>query len=114
DAAELARVIHALIAAQPDIVYVALGSPKEEMLIDHLRTQLPHTWWIGVGISFSFVSGEIVRAPLWIQRAGFEWLHRLVQEPQRLAKRYLWYGIPYAFVLLHDALRKGFAQRSKV
>jgi N-acetylglucosaminyldiphosphoundecaprenol N-acetyl-beta-D-mannosaminyltransferase len=113
DAAEVALVMHSILAAQPDIVYVALGSPKEEDLIDHLRAQLPHTWWIGVGISFSFVSGEIMRAPLWVQRAGFEWLHRLVQEPQRLAKRYLIQGIPYAVVLLHDALRHGIAKRIK-
>ena len=78
-----------------------------------LRSCLPHAWWIGVGISFSFVSGESVRAPLWIQRAGFEWLHRLVQEPRRLAKRYLVQGMPYAVVLLYDALRRGIAKRFK-
>jgi len=113
DAAELAVVTDALIAAQPDIVYVALGSPKEDQLIDHLKSELPHTWWIGVGISFSFVSGEIMRAPRWVQRAGFEWLHRLVQEPHRLAKRYLWYGVPYAFFLLHHALRERIAKRNR-
>lgn len=102
--AELEALTQTLVAAQPDIVYVALGSPKEDQLIDHLRTRLPRTWWIGVGISFSFVSGEIVRAPRWVQQAGFEWLHRLVQEPQRLAKRYLLHGIPFAFVLFRDAM----------
>lgn len=105
---ELEELTQALISAQPDIVYVALGSPKEDDLIDRLRIQMPRTWWLGVGISFSFVSGEISRAPLWVQRAGLEWLHRLVQEPQRLYKRYVFHGIPFAGVLLGDALHARF------
>jgi N-acetylglucosaminyldiphosphoundecaprenol N-acetyl-beta-D-mannosaminyltransferase len=105
DSAELQRLAQAVVSAQPDIVYVALGSPKEDRLIDYLRAQMPRTWWLGVGISFSFVSGEIARAPRWVQRAGLEWLHRLVQEPQRLYKRYLLQGVPYACVLLGEALR---------
>jgi N-acetylglucosaminyldiphosphoundecaprenol N-acetyl-beta-D-mannosaminyltransferase len=61
-----------LKSAKPDIVYVALGSPKQEGVIDQLRDALPHSWWLGVGIAFSFMSGEIPRAPLWMQQAGFE------------------------------------------
>lgn len=110
--AELEQMTHALVAAQPDIVYVALGSPKEDDLIDALRAQLPHTWWLGVGISFSFVTGEVARAPLWVQRAGFEWLHRLGQEPQRLYKRYLFLGIPFALLLLRGAFRKRVTSKS--
>jgi N-acetylglucosaminyldiphosphoundecaprenol N-acetyl-beta-D-mannosaminyltransferase len=61
---------------------------------------LPHAWVIGVGISFSFVSGDIVRAPRWVQRLGLEWLHRLAQEPGRLFRRYVVEGIPFALRLL--------------
>ncbi len=110
-APELQQLTRAIMQAEPDIVYVALGSPKQDVLIDALRLRLPRTWWLGVGISFSFATGEVARAPLWMQRAGFEWLHRLFQEPHRLYKRYLLQGIPFAITLFGDALRKRVTRR---
>lgn len=86
--------------AQPDIVYVALGFPRAERLIAQLRCEHPEVWWLGVGISLSFICGEVRRAPPWMQSIGLEWVHRLMQEPGRLAKRYLWHDIPYVFGLL--------------
>jgi N-acetylglucosaminyldiphosphoundecaprenol N-acetyl-beta-D-mannosaminyltransferase len=100
DPAELARMSEAIERAAPDIVFVALGFPKGERLIDHLRRHRPQAWWIGVGISFSFVCGHVSRAPKWMQRTGLEWLHRLLKEPRRLIKRYLIDDIPFAFRLL--------------
>jgi len=94
---------NALRTAQPDVVYVALGSPKQEKLIDRLRAEMPElsgAWWLGVGISLSFITGEIERAPLWMQRVGLEWAYRLAQEPKRLFRRYLIDGIPSACLLL--------------
>ncbi len=82
--------------AAPDVLYVALGSPKQERVIEGLRDVLPRTWMIGVGVSFSFVAGDVRRAPAWMQRTGLEWVHRLTQEPGRLARRYLVDGLPYA------------------
>jgi N-acetylglucosaminyldiphosphoundecaprenol N-acetyl-beta-D-mannosaminyltransferase len=98
-----------LLAAQPDLVFVALGSPKQEYLIQALRPLLPATWWIGVGISFSFVCGQIKRAPKWAQQLGLEWMHRLIQEPRRLAGRYLLQGVPFAvsFLLAAVLQRRG-------
>jgi N-acetylglucosaminyldiphosphoundecaprenol N-acetyl-beta-D-mannosaminyltransferase len=93
-----------LAEAQPDIVYVALGSPKQERLIVELRQLLPRAWWLGVGISFSFVTGDVKRASPLVRRLGLEWLHRLVQEPRRLFKRYLVHGIPFAVRLLWSSL----------
>ena len=61
--ARLSRKIH---QARPDIVFVALGSPKQELVIRHLRHDRPEAWWLGVGISFSFLCGEVQRAPRWI------------------------------------------------
>jgi N-acetylglucosaminyldiphosphoundecaprenol N-acetyl-beta-D-mannosaminyltransferase len=88
-------------------VYVALGSPKQEQVIDGLRHQFSSTWWMGVGIAFSFVAGEIPRAPLWMQHSGLEWLHRLTLDPRRLAGRYLIRGIPFALTLLSEAWIRG-------
>jgi N-acetylglucosaminyldiphosphoundecaprenol N-acetyl-beta-D-mannosaminyltransferase len=92
-----------LQAAAPDVVFVALGSPKQEFVIGELRAALPTAWWLGVGISFSFVAGDVQRAPRWLQRLGLEWLHRLVQEPRRLARRYLVDGLPFAAALFARA-----------
>src|SRR5688500_2990746 len=68
--AQMNDLVAALVASQPDIVYVGLGSPKQEYVIERVRKLLPAAWWVGVGVSFSFLCGEIRRAPLWIQSCG--------------------------------------------
>lgn len=103
----------ALAASGADIVFVALGSPKQELLIERLRSVLPNAWWIGVGISFSFVAGEVRRAPRWMQRLGLEWMHRLVQEPCRLWNRYLVKGLPYATYLMVQSVWRRFMSRPR-
>jgi N-acetylglucosaminyldiphosphoundecaprenol N-acetyl-beta-D-mannosaminyltransferase len=103
DAAKLGVLVDSLVRADPDIIYVALGSPKQERLIDMLRTTLPRAWWLGIGISFSLLCGRVRRAPGWMQHVGLEWLHRLFQEPKRLARRYLMQGLPFALGLLASA-----------
>lgn len=109
NAEQMAALHNALERTQPDLVYVALGSPKQERLIQKLRNHFPQTWWIGVGISLSFLSGEIRRAPRWMQQFGLEWLHRLYQEPRRLFVRYVIVGIPFAMRLLFGASIARFA-----
>ncbi|MRW90454.1 WecB/TagA/CpsF family glycosyltransferase [Duganella sp. FT80W] len=104
DPAHLTALRQVLQGAQPDIVYVALGCPRQDRLIAGLRTDFPRTWWIGVGISFSLLAGRLRRAPRWAQRAGLEWACRLWQEPRRLAVRYLVHGLPFALLLLLAAM----------
>jgi N-acetylglucosaminyldiphosphoundecaprenol N-acetyl-beta-D-mannosaminyltransferase len=106
------EILATLRAAAPDIVYVALGFPKQEQLALRLAPHLPATWFVGVGISFSFVAGEVQRAPRWMQTIGLEWLHRLVQEPRRLVRRYLVEGIPFAARMFAHALRSRAGRRS--
>ncbi len=91
--------------SEAHIVFVALGSPKQEYLIARVRQELPSAWWLGVGISFSFLCGEVPRAPRWMRRCGLEWFHRLISEPRRLFRRYLIEGIPFAVVLMLQSLR---------
>lgn len=107
DAAQLEAIRNLLQDSKPDMVYVALGSPKQEELINQLRTDFPTMWWMGVGLSLSFIAGEVHRAPLWVQRLGLEWIHRLAQEPKRLSKRYLINGIPFAIQLLTSSALRG-------
>ncbi len=103
DSAQMARIESDLRASGADIVFVALGSPKQEFLGERLRSALPAAWFVGCGITLGFVAGQVRRAPKGMQRAGLEWVHRLVQEPGRLGKRYLVDGIPFAMVLLSGA-----------
>ncbi len=103
---DMTAMTEALINAKPDIVYVALGTPKQDKLIEILRDYLPATWWVGVGISFSFVTGDVNRAPQWMQDNGLEWIHRLMQEPGRLSKRYLGHGVPFFGRLVISAVTR--------
>jgi N-acetylglucosaminyldiphosphoundecaprenol N-acetyl-beta-D-mannosaminyltransferase len=100
----LDRIKRSLLDAAPDIVYVGLGFPKQERLIVDLRARMPNAWFVSCGISFSFVAGEINRAPVIVQQLGLEWLHRMVQEPKRLYRRYLLQGIPFLLELMWSAL----------
>jgi N-acetylglucosaminyldiphosphoundecaprenol N-acetyl-beta-D-mannosaminyltransferase len=106
----LRQITQALCAAKPDLVYVAVGSPKSERLIQDWKKLMPAAWWASIGISFSFVTGEVKRAPRWMQVSGLETPHRLIQEPRRLAKRYLVYGLPFAARLFFHSLRQRFTR----
>ena len=109
---QVAAAQRELAAVRPDIVLIGLGSPKQEQLAIRLRDALPASWFVGVGVTFSFLAGELRRAPPWLRRVGLEWTHRLAQEPRRLAKRYLIDDLPFAFRLLARAtLRRGSDQR---
>jgi len=76
-------------AAQPDILWVGLSTPKQEKFMAELLPRLEVTLMIGVGAAFDFHSGRVKQAPRWMQRSGLEWLFRLCCEPKRLWKRYL-------------------------
>ena len=89
--------------AEPDLVFVGLGFPKQEAVISRLRTDLPRAWFIGCGAAVNFVAGDVDRAPRWMQKTGLEWAHRLGTEPGRLAGRYLKHDAPYAMRLLAGA-----------
>jgi N-acetylglucosaminyldiphosphoundecaprenol N-acetyl-beta-D-mannosaminyltransferase len=104
---EIAEIRRRVAESKAEIVFVALSFPKGERLIQQIRDALPHAWWIGVGAAFDFVSGQIRRAPAWMQDSGTEWLFRMVQDPKRLVRRYFWHDLPYAAVLLTGSLRRG-------
>lgn len=106
DAAEVRRIESRLAESGADVVFVALGFPKQERVVERFRHALPNAWWIGVGISFSFASGAVRRAPAWVQALGLEWVHRTLQEPRRLFVRYFVHDIPFALGLLWRSWRR--------
>jgi len=100
---QIAPLRDELVRLAPDLILVGMGSPKQEQLIQALRPHLPKAWMMGVGISFSFVSGRVRRAPVWMQKSGLEWVWRLSQEPRRLARRYLVEDLPFSVELFARA-----------
>jgi N-acetylglucosaminyldiphosphoundecaprenol N-acetyl-beta-D-mannosaminyltransferase len=75
--------------AKPSFLFLAIPSPRKEYwLRDHLA-ELEVPFVMGVGGAFDVVAGKVKRAPQWVQRIGFEWMYRLMQEPRRMWKRYL-------------------------
>jgi N-acetylglucosaminyldiphosphoundecaprenol N-acetyl-beta-D-mannosaminyltransferase len=92
DSHEDREVLAAINAAAADIVWVGLGTPKQDYWVAQHRSLLSAPVLIAVGAAFDFHAGLLRQAPRWMQRSGLEWLFRLMQEPRRLAFRYLVYN----------------------
>lgn len=86
---ESIRVASMIQESRPDILFVAMGSPKQEHWLATYGAQTGAAFCIGVGGSFDHIAGRVRRAPRWMQKVGLEWLFRFAQEPRRLWRRYL-------------------------
>ncbi len=75
--------------AKPDIVWIGMSSPKQDIWMGRMRPLLDAPVLIAVGAAFDFLSGTVSQAPRWMQRSGLEWMYRLGTDPGRLWKRYL-------------------------
>jgi len=113
DPRELERIRLQVCEAAPSIVFVAMGFPKQDLLIRTMRGYLPGASFMGVGISLSYAAGDLSRPPGWICQLGLEWAYRLWQEPtRRLVRRYIVDGAPFALRLLTSATRHRAGRRS--
>ncbi len=81
-------IVHRINASSANLVFVALGCPKQELWMARHKGKI-YAVMLGVGGAFSVYAGMQKRAPLWVQKASLEWFYRLCQEPRRLFKRYL-------------------------
>ena len=86
---EEASLLKDVSNAKPDILWVGLSTPKQECFMAEYVDRLHVPLLVGVGAAFDFHTGRIDDAPAWIKRVGLQWLHRLLQDPGRLSKRYL-------------------------
>ena len=100
-APEARDALFARIAASgAQIVTVAQGSPRQELLMRDCRAHWPHALYMGVGGTYDVFTGHVKRAPVWWQKSGLEWLYRLIRQPSRLRRqlkllkylRYHWRG----------------------
>jgi N-acetylglucosaminyldiphosphoundecaprenol N-acetyl-beta-D-mannosaminyltransferase len=89
-----------------DILFVAMGVPRQEQFIEEQWDRCGVSMAIGVGGSFDVLAGLRTRAPQWIQKLGLEWLFRLIQEPQRLFLRYLTTNFQFTCLVARDLIRK--------
>ena len=82
-------LVETILDARVHVVWVALGAPKQELWMARAAPRMPGVTLVGVGAAFDFLAGTKRRAPVPMQRAGLEWLHRLASEPRRLTARYV-------------------------
>ena len=102
----LRQTADAITRVQPDLLFVALGAPKQEYWIYKHGLQLEVPVCIGVGGSFEIVGGVVPRAPMWAQDIGCEWLYRLCREPRRMWRRYLIGNLEFAVIVVRQRIRR--------
>jgi N-acetylglucosaminyldiphosphoundecaprenol N-acetyl-beta-D-mannosaminyltransferase len=97
-------LIALLHGANVDVLWVALGTPKQERWMHEHRETVRVPVIVGVGAAVDFTAGRLRRAPLWMRKHGLEWFFRLLQEPRRLWRRYLVYGLEFVWSLCLERL----------
>ena len=100
DITERNELIRTVDDLRPDIIWVGLSTPKQECFMAEYLPLLKTSLMIGVGAAFDFHTGRIKDSPQWVKMCGLQWLHRLLQEPRRLGKRYLLGNSEFLFRLV--------------
>jgi len=106
-------VVAQINAAAPDVVWVGLSTPKQEIWMQRHRSRLRVPVLVGVGAAFDFISGRVRQAPRWLRDRGLEWLWRLVHEPRRLWRRTVLLGPRFVVQSLAQVFRESLATRSR-
>jgi N-acetylglucosaminyldiphosphoundecaprenol N-acetyl-beta-D-mannosaminyltransferase len=102
---EDAQIVKMINQANPDVLWVALGLPKQERWIVAHRDSLKTPVIVAIGAAIKFHSGKVVPAPRWASRAGLEWFWRLLHEPRTVWRRAMIYGPQFMALSLVDVMR---------
>ena len=102
------KIIKRINESHPDVLFLGLGTPKQEKWCYAHKNQISVPVIICVGASFDFIAGKSRRAPLWMQRCGLEWLHRFSKEPRRLWKRYVFGNSIFIWLVIKEYITKKF------
>ena len=99
------EVIRAVDRIGPDLLFVGMGSPKQELWMARNAARMRHGVAVCVGGAFNYVAGEVSRAPGWVQRAGLEWFWRFLHEPRRLFRRYFVEDVVFLRLVVAELVR---------
>lgn len=100
---EEAGVVEQIKAANADLLFVAISSPKKEQFLGKYQAEMKIPFAMGVGGTFDVAVGKVKRAPIWMQKSGLEWFYRFLQEPRRMFKRYFIDDMAFFWLLLREA-----------
>jgi N-acetylglucosaminyldiphosphoundecaprenol N-acetyl-beta-D-mannosaminyltransferase len=95
-------LVERINGARPDVLWVGIGVPKQELWMARMRHRLEVPVMCGVGAAFDFHGGRVSQAPPWMQQRGLEWIYRITQEPRRLLPRYLYYNPRFVIGVLRQ------------
>jgi N-acetylglucosaminyldiphosphoundecaprenol N-acetyl-beta-D-mannosaminyltransferase len=101
-------IVNTIHGSGARLLFVAIASPRKEKFIARWRAALGVDFVMGVGGTFDVVAGVVSRAPGWMQRSGFEWLYRVIQEPRRMWRRYLFTNLSFARMIVTQLIRQRF------
>jgi N-acetylglucosaminyldiphosphoundecaprenol N-acetyl-beta-D-mannosaminyltransferase len=105
-AEEETDVVEQIRASRPDILFVAISSPKKEQFLARYQAEMKVPFAMGVGGTFDVACGQVKRAPMWMQKSGLEWFYRFLQEPRRMFKRYFVDDIAFLWLLIRESARR--------
>ena len=103
---EEAGVVKLIADSRPQLLFVAISSPKKEQFLNRYQAEMKVPFAMGVGGTFDVVVGKVKRAPLWMQKWSLEWFYRFLQEPRRMFKRYFIDDTYFLWLLLKELTRK--------
>lgn len=105
DEHENERMLDAVLRARPDVLFVCLGTPKQEKWIARNLHRLSATVSIGIGVTLDMIAGRVYEPPDWVSNIGMEWLVRFIQEPKRLWSRYIVGGSEFILLVLKQRFK---------
>jgi N-acetylglucosaminyldiphosphoundecaprenol N-acetyl-beta-D-mannosaminyltransferase len=100
--AEEAQVAAQIRDARPDLLFVAISSPKKEQFLGRYQAEMKVPFAMGVGGTFDVAIGQVKRAPVWMQKSGLEWFYRFLQEPRRMFRRYFIEDMAFVWLFLKE------------
>lgn len=109
--AEDQATVRALVAADPRVLFVGFGAPKQEKWCAYHQADLPKTTMIGVGQTIDILGGLIPAAPSWMTRVGLEWAFRMLRDPRRIGRRVFVDDPPFFWWMLRARFRRGQRRR---
>jgi N-acetylglucosaminyldiphosphoundecaprenol N-acetyl-beta-D-mannosaminyltransferase len=101
---EEAQVVEQIRDARPDLLFVAISSPKKEQFLGRYQAEMKIPFAMGVGGTFDVAIGHVKRAPVWMQKSGLEWFYRFLQEPRRMFRRYFIEDMAFLRLFIKEAL----------